>query len=118
MPAIARVSIFNYPLPDGITAADYRRELDLTLRRIQRFRPAYLVVSLGLDTARAAPTGTRPLSVRDFIVNRRMIGALRLPTLVLREGSYRTCTLGINARRFFKGLVSANPATDETSTRR
>lgn len=34
----------------------------------------------------------------------RMIGALRLPTLVVQEGGYRTRTLGTNARMFFEGL--------------
>jgi acetoin utilization deacetylase AcuC-like enzyme len=34
----------------------------------------------------------------------RMIGSLRLPTLVVQEGGYDTRVLGINARHFFQGL--------------
>lgn len=30
-----------------------------------------------------------------------------LPTLVVQEGGYRTRTLGINARSFFRGLVNS-----------
>lgn len=33
-------------------------------------------------------------------------GALRLPTLVVQEGGYRTRTLGVNARSFFVGLAA------------
>jgi acetoin utilization deacetylase AcuC-like enzyme len=33
-----------------------------------------------------------------------MIGELGLPVLLVQEGGYRTRTLGINARHFFKGL--------------
>jgi acetoin utilization deacetylase AcuC-like enzyme len=33
-----------------------------------------------------------------------MIGALRLPTLIVQEGGYNTRNLGVNARHFFQGL--------------
>jgi len=94
----------NVPLPEKITAERYRQELAKVLRRIQKFDPAYLVIALGLDTAKADPTGTWPLVAADFHANGRMIGELGLPTLVVQEGGYRTRTLGINARHFFEGL--------------
>jgi len=62
---------------------------------------------LGLDTAKSDPTGTWSLEARDFEENGRRIGSLRLPTLVVQEGGYRTRTLGTNARRFFEGLHAA-----------
>jgi hypothetical protein len=33
-----------------------------------------------------------------------MLGSLRLPTLIVQEGGYRTRSLGTNARHFFLGL--------------
>lgn len=33
-------------------------------------------------------------------------GRLRLPTLIVQEGGYRTRTLGTNARRFFAGFLA------------
>jgi acetoin utilization deacetylase AcuC-like enzyme len=92
------------PLPEHIGGEVYRRALTAALQRIERFAPAFLVVSLGLDTARADPTGSWQLGARDLSRNGALIGALRLPTLVVQEGGYRTRTLGVNARNFFIGL--------------
>lgn len=94
----------NFPLPDGITPERYRRTLRKALMRIADFAPQHLVVCLGLDTAKADPTGTWSLVAQDFRENGRMIGAIGLPTLVVQEGGYRTRTLGSNARHFFEGL--------------
>jgi acetoin utilization deacetylase AcuC-like enzyme/GNAT superfamily N-acetyltransferase len=96
----------NYPLPENVDSRHYREILAEALRRIANFRPRFLVVALGLDTAKGDPTGTWSLSAKDFEANGRMIGSLYLPTLVLQEGGYGTRVLGVNARHFFKGLWS------------
>ena len=94
----------NYPLPEYLTGEQYRQTLAKALRRIARYRANVLVVALGLDTAKGDPTGTWSLVPKDFNINGRMIGSLRLPTLVVQEGGYRIRTLGTNARHFFVGL--------------
>ncbi len=95
----------NLPLPEQTDGARHREALDRALRRIGTFVPATLVVCLGLDTARADPTGSWSLSAEDFAENGRRVGALGLPTLVVQEGGYRTASLGRNARRFLEGLA-------------
>ncbi|MGH8501793.1 MAG: histone deacetylase family protein [Gammaproteobacteria bacterium] len=97
----------NIPLPEGLDGEKFRDALDKALVRIRKFNPAYLVLALGLDTARGDPTGSFTLRARDFQLNGRMIGGLRLPTLVVQEGGYRTRSLGVNARHFFLGLAEA-----------
>jgi acetoin utilization deacetylase AcuC-like enzyme len=97
----------NLPLPENIDGERYRRELERALARIRKFEPQFLVLALGLDTARGDPTGSFRLMTRDFRENGRMIGGLGLPTLVVQEGGYRTQTLGANARHFFTGLWDA-----------
>jgi acetoin utilization deacetylase AcuC-like enzyme len=94
----------NLPLPEQVDGTAYRRALTRALEEIRRFAPEYLVVALGLDTARGDPTGSWSLSAEDFARNGQLIGALGLPTLVVQEGGYRTRTIGINARHFFRGL--------------
>ena len=108
----------NIPLPEQVDAARYRQALGRALDRVRRFGPRFLVVPLGLDTAKADPTGTWSLAARDFEENGRLIGSLRLPTLVVQEGGYRTRTLGINVRHFFAGLVQAafGPAASGNGT--
>jgi acetoin utilization deacetylase AcuC-like enzyme len=94
----------NYPLPEQQDGAQYRKALHKALAEVRRFEPMFLVVCLGLDTAKRDPTGSWSLGPKDFEQNGEAIGALRLPTLVVQEGGYRTRTLGANARSFFQGL--------------
>jgi len=98
----------NLPLPEQVDGACYRQALSKALRRVRRFQPQFLVVALGLDTAKRDPTGTWTLGASDFEANGRMIGALQLPTLVVQEGGYYTRTLGSDASRFFLGLWSGS----------
>jgi acetoin utilization deacetylase AcuC-like enzyme len=104
----------NRPLPEGIDGTRYGAELDRALEAVARFRPEFLVLALGLDTAKGDPTGSFRLLTRDFRANGRRIAGLGLPTLVVQEGGYRTQTLGANARHFFtgvwEGLSDARPS--------
>jgi acetoin utilization deacetylase AcuC-like enzyme len=96
----------NVPLPENVDEEQYRRTLEKVLGRAVRFHPRFLVVALGLDTAKEDPTGTWTLKAEDFQAIGRMIGSLRFPTLIVQEGGYDTRVLGINARHFFDGLWS------------
>ena len=95
----------NLPLPEKVDGQKYRRALRQALERIRAHQPRFLVVALGLDTAKRDPTGTWSLDGADFEHNGRLVGELGLPTLVVQEGGYRTASLGSNARRFFQGLT-------------
>jgi acetoin utilization deacetylase AcuC-like enzyme/GNAT superfamily N-acetyltransferase len=103
----------NLPLPEEVDGERYRQALGQALRRIRRFAPDFLVVALGLDTAKHDPTGSWSLQAPDFEANGRMIGELHLPTLVVQEGGYYTRSLGTNAFRFFLGLSTTANASDE-----
>jgi acetoin utilization deacetylase AcuC-like enzyme len=94
----------NFPLPEKITHEVYTRTLASALKIISGFHPDYLIVALGLDTAKGDPTGSWSFSFDDFAANGRMIGSLRLPTLIIQEGGYRNQSLGSNARAFFTGF--------------
>lgn len=94
----------NLPLPEDAAPELYLKTLDRALSRIRSFKPAHLVICLGVDTAKADPTGTWSLKKDDFTKIGAAIGAIGLPTLVVQEGGYRTRTLGINVRAFFEGL--------------
>ncbi|RJQ65445.1 MAG: GNAT family N-acetyltransferase [Desulfobacteraceae bacterium] len=99
---------WNLPLPESVDGPQYRKALKKSLERIEAFKPHFLIVALGLDTARGDPTGSWQLLGKDFETNGRMIGELGLPTLVVQEGGYRTRTLGTGTLNFFKGLVEAS----------
>jgi acetoin utilization deacetylase AcuC-like enzyme/GNAT superfamily N-acetyltransferase len=100
----------NLPLPEHITPEEHRAALGEALRRIRRFRPAYLIVCAGFDTARGDPTGTWSNRARDFERLGHMIGEQGYATLVVQEGGYRVRTLGSNVRNFFAGLITGHSA--------
>jgi acetoin utilization deacetylase AcuC-like enzyme/GNAT superfamily N-acetyltransferase len=94
----------NLPLPENIDGLRYREELKRALQVVRKFAPQFLVVALGLDTAKGDPTGSFRLIARDFRANGQLVGELGLPALVVQEGGYKTQTLGVNARHFFTGF--------------
>ena len=89
----------------------YRAVLARALAAVRAFAPTFLVVALGLDTAKLDPTGSWSLVARDFRANGEMVGRLGRPTLVVQEGGYRTRTLGSNALAFFEGLSTGHSRT-------
>ena len=95
----------NIPLPEVLSPEQYRDAMDRAFRRIDEFKPDYLVVSVGFDTGRGDPTGTWANRPGDFRLIGRRIGEAGYPTAVIQEGGYRVRTLGTNARSFFEGLA-------------
>ncbi len=108
----------NLPLREHLDGEQFQEALEIALKRVRRFKPAYLVLALGLDTAKGDPTGSFTLTAKDFHVNGRIIGGLGIPILVVQEGGYRTRSLGINARHFFTGLSAQARTTENHSTRK
>jgi len=102
----------NFPLKELLTGEEYLEVLAKALKKVVRFRPAHLVVALGLDTAKGDPTGTWSLLAKDFEQIGRAIGAIDLPTLVVQEGGYRNRVIGTNARHFFNGLWQSAPSAE------
>ncbi|WP_285905256.1 histone deacetylase family protein [Pseudodesulfovibrio pelocollis] len=94
----------NFPLLERVDGEKHRNTLVRALALVRDFAPTFLVVSLGLDTAKGDPTGTWSLSARDFAATGQLIGRLGLRTLVIQEGGYLIRSLGVNARSFFQGL--------------
>ena len=94
----------NLPQPEKLNGEQYRKILDKALKRIQYLSPQFVIIALGLDTAKGDPTGSWSLNAKDFEQNGNMIGSLGLPFLIVQEGGYAVRSLGINARHFFTGL--------------
>ncbi len=101
----------NYPLDEVLDGEGYRKTLKKALLRIRKYKPSFLIVALGFDTTSRDPTGTWRLIYKDLKINGRMIGELKLPTLIVQEGGYRTQTLGLNAKSFFIGFAEGHKTT-------
>lgn len=96
----------NYPMRRGVDDSRYLEVLDEALRQIKRFRPEFLVVSLGFDIMKGDPTGSFLVSVRGMRSIGTALGRLGLPILVVQEGGYSVVNLRRGARAFFLGLGS------------
>ena len=97
----------NFPLPEKISFDYYTKTLNKALKLVQDFQPEYLVIALGLDTAKGDPTGTWDFSQTNFLSIGNLIGALKIPVLIVQEGGYKSQSLGSNARAFFTGFHQA-----------
>ncbi len=96
----------NLPLPEDVHDGRYLEELDDALALIRKYDPVALVVSLGLDIAKADPTGTWSLTPEGLFEVGRRIGALKYPTLLVQEGGYNIRFLGRNAARMLTGVCA------------
>ncbi len=97
----------NFPLPADTTPETYRKVLREALSIIKKFKPAFLVLSFGLDNAKGDPTGSFSFLSSDFEKTGHMIGSMNLPVLAVQEGGYLTRTMGHNALAFFKGIYES-----------
>ena len=96
----------NLPLPEHVADARYLEALDEALRLVRLFKPEALVVSLGLDIAKADPTGTWSVTPDGLFEIGHRIGGLKLPTLLVQEGGYNIRSLGRNAASMLTGVCA------------
>ena len=94
----------NYPLPESIDVSYYLSVLEKALYHIISFKPMFVIICLGLDTAKGDPTGSWNFKANDFYKIGYEFGSAGLPTLIVQEGGYRSRSIGINAKHFFVGL--------------
>jgi acetoin utilization deacetylase AcuC-like enzyme len=94
----------NVPLPTGTGESAYLDALASALEVVARFRPAYLVVSLGTDAVAEDPLGLLALSADTFAKVGQRIAELDLPALVVQEGGYDLASIGECVASFLLGL--------------
>jgi acetoin utilization deacetylase AcuC-like enzyme/ribosomal protein S18 acetylase RimI-like enzyme len=96
----------NLPLPEDVQDGRYLDALDEALALVRKFQPEALVVPLGLDIAKADPTGTWSVTREGLFEIGRRIGGVKLPTLLVQEGGYNIRSLGRNAARLLTGVCA------------
>lgn len=98
----------NLPLPrktgdDGFVAA-----LSIAMQRIRAFAPDALVIALGLDSHESDPFGGLSVTTRGFSGIGSMIGAAKLPTVLIQEGGYKNDALGANLGSLLDGFRASH----------
>jgi acetoin utilization deacetylase AcuC-like enzyme len=98
---------FNYPMPPGSKYDVWGAALADAMRKIKRFKPDVLVVSLGVDTFKDDPISFFKLTSDDFTTYGAAIAMLKLPTLFVMEGGYAVEAIGVNTVNVLEGFLSA-----------
>jgi acetoin utilization deacetylase AcuC-like enzyme len=96
----------NYPMPPGAKYDVWGKALADAMRRIRRFKPDALVVSLGVDTFKDDPISFFKLTSDDFTSYGAEIAKLKLPTLFVMEGGYAVEAIGINTVNVLDGFLN------------
>ncbi|MGI9332543.1 MAG: histone deacetylase family protein [Gammaproteobacteria bacterium] len=94
----------NYPLSRGIGFDSWAVALEDACRRIERYSPEALVVSLGVDTFERDPISFFGLRTDDFSRYGERLSKLGLPTLFVMEGGYAVEEIGINTVNVLSGF--------------
>jgi acetoin utilization deacetylase AcuC-like enzyme len=95
----------NLPLPQKVEDKEYLKALDQALKKIEEFRPGYLVVSAGLDLMKGDPIGGFNISIKGLAAISSRIASLNIPTVIVQEGGYMIGEIGNQAATF---LVNFN----------
>ena len=96
----------NFPMAHHSGDEAYYPVLERSLRKIEAFKPAALIVALGLDASEHDPIGVLNITTPGFKNIGRMIADINLPTLFIQEGGYLTDHLPENLVAFIEGFES------------
>lgn len=94
----------NVPLPASTDEARYLAALSQALAAVRGFAPAWLVVSVGMDTLAGDMWGDFCLEVGTFTHLGARIAELGLPTVVVQEGGYDPERTAAAAVRFLQAI--------------
>jgi len=86
----------NCPLPAGASNEAWFAALEACCRELVEYRPAALVVSLGVDTFAGDPISRFGLRAPEYRRLGERLAALGLPTLFVMEGGYAVAEIGDN----------------------
>ncbi len=94
----------NYPLPIKTTDAQFLDTLNRACDDIARYKPGYLVVSLGVDTFGQDPLGDFAMTGDVYPKIGAQLAQLNLPTVFVMEGGYAIEQLGKNVAGVLGGF--------------
>ena len=98
----------NYPLEAGVDDQRYMQVLGEACQRVRQYTPAYLVISLGVDTFVDDPLGDFALTEAVYARIGACLAQLNLPTVFIMEGGYAVSQLGKNVASVLTGFNDIN----------
>ncbi len=96
----------NYPMPPGTGFDVWFDAMNKACRKITKYSPDALVVSLGVDTFKHDPISFFKLESDDFTRYGETLGRLQIPTLFVMEGGYAVSEIGFNTVNVLDGFFA------------
>ncbi len=95
----------NVPVPQGSDDATYLAGVARIVEAARDFAAQAIVVAAGWDAHRADPLSQLAVTTQAYDGIGRLVGALRLPTVVVQEGGYSLAAVEEAAPRFVAALL-------------
>ena len=103
-------NIFNIPLPAGTTSEEYLNAYEFVLKKIEDFKPEFILLSAGFDAHKDDPLAQFQLESKDFYeITKRTLGLSKLycdgKVVSILEGGYDLLALQESTEMHVKALL-------------
>jgi len=103
-------NIFNIPLPAGTTSEEYLNAYEYVLKKIDEFKPEFILLSAGFDAHKDDPLAQFQLESKDFYeITKRTLGLSKLycngKVVSILEGGYDLLALQESTEMHVKALL-------------
>jgi len=103
-------NIFNIPLPAGTTSEEYLNAYEYVLKKIDKFKPEFILLSAGFDAHKDDPLAQFQLESKDFYeITKRTLGLSKLycsgKVVSILEGGYDLLALQESTEMHVKALL-------------
>ena len=106
-------NIFNIPLPAGTTSEEYLNAYEFVLKKINKFRPEFILLSAGFDAHKDDPLAQFQLESKDFYkITKRTLELSKLycdgKVVSILEGGYDLLALQESTEMHVNALIEFN----------
>jgi len=106
-------NIFNIPLPAGTTSEEYLNAYEFVLKRIEEFKPEFILFSAGFDAHKDDPLAQLQLTSKDFYdLTKRTLNLAKLycegKVVSILEGGYDLKALQESTEMHVSALLEFN----------
>ena len=106
-------NIFNIPLPAGTTSEEYLNAYEFVLKKIQEFKPQFILLSAGFDAHKDDPLAQFQLESKDFYeITKRTLELSKLycdgKVVSILEGGYDLSALKESTAMHVNALLEFN----------
>jgi len=106
-------NIFNIPLPAGTTSEEYLNAYEFVLKKINEFKPSFILLSAGFDAHKDDPLAQFQLESKDFYeITKRTLELSKLhcdgKVVSILEGGYDLLALQESTEMHVKALLEFN----------